>query len=425
MAEELSPVRLSALIPPAFRDVHRDICAGGHRVYVLAGGRGSGKSSFASIELWLWLLRHPGANAVVYRKVAATLKRSVYEQLIWAADALGIGACVTARLTPLELELTPTGQRVLFCGADDPGKSKSLKLRRGHFGFLWFEEAAEFAGMGDLRTISASIIRGAGEAVTLLSYNPPAGARAWINREMIVDAPGRLFHRSDYRDMPEGWLGEGFLAAAEALRRSDERAWRQMYLGEVTGTGGQVFENLNVRPITAEERTGAGRIVCGLDFGFAADPDAFIRAGYDRKRRVLMLLDEFSGVRVPSERLCAEVKARAADALVRCDAAEPRMIAALRTAGVRAVAAKKGAGSVREGIRFLQQLSAIVIDPARCPRAAREFSAYEYLRDGEGEFIPDCPDRDNHTIDAVRYALEDEIRAREARTIRREETGIG
>ena len=86
--------------------------------------------------------------------------------------------------------------------------------------------------------------------------------------------------------MPPDWLGDSFLAEAEALRLSDETAWRHMYLGEVTGTGGQVFENLKLRPVLPEEWHGFPTY-CGLDFGFAADPDAFVRCAYDRKRRRL------------------------------------------------------------------------------------------------------------------------------------------
>ena len=107
-----------------------------------------------------------------------------------------------------------------------------------------------------------------------------------------------------------------------------------------------------------------------------------------------------------------------------CDSADPRMIQELRLRGVNAVGAKKGPGSVREGIRWLQELREIVIDPARCPNAAREFALYEYEQDGRGGFRADCPDRDNHLIDAVRYALEDLIHRRSAKTVNRSRLGL-
>ena len=214
--------RLSELTAPVFYEVHRDIRAHGHREYMLRGGRGSGKSSFLSLEILWGMLKTPGANAIVYRKVAATLRESVYEQMLWAIERLGIGDFFEMRLSPPEIIYRPTGQRILFRGADDPGKSKSIKCAKGWFGYLWFEEISEFSGMTDVRTIKASVLRG-GEGITLYSYNPPESASNWINAETIAPRPDRMIHESSYLDMPPEWLGESFIAEAEALRAANAR----------------------------------------------------------------------------------------------------------------------------------------------------------------------------------------------------------
>ena len=146
-------VRLSEQIAPVFYDLHRDFQRGGHAEYWLKGGRGSAKSSFASVEVVLSILKNPDVNAVVYRKVAATLRESVYEQIGWAIGRMGLSEWFRFRLAPLEIDYLPTGQRILFRGADDPGKSKSIKLAKGYFGLLWFEELAEFSGMDAVRSI--------------------------------------------------------------------------------------------------------------------------------------------------------------------------------------------------------------------------------------------------------------------------------
>lgn len=388
--------------------MHRDILAGGHGEYWLRGGRGSGKSSFVSLEIVLGLMKNPRANAIVYRKVANTLRESVYGQMLWAIGRLGLAGEFLPRLAPLEIENTRTGQKILFRGADDPGKSKSIKLAKGYFGFLWFEELDEFAGIRDVRTIKASVLRGHDRAVTFCTYNPPQSARNWVNAEALVPRPDRLTHESDYRGVPEKWLGRTFIDEAERLKETDSRAYRHMYLGEITGTGGQVFDNLALRPLSAEEKR-AGRAYCGLDFGFAADPDAFVRAGYDPARRRLWIFEEFCASRVPAQRLAEEVGRRAAGGIVRCDSADPRMIHQLRGCGVNAVAVKKGPGSVAAGVRWLQELSEIAIDPAVCPHAAREFAGYEYPPAPDGGFLSEFPDRDNHLIDALRYAMEPHI----------------
>ena len=179
----------------------------------------------------------------------------------------------------------------------------------------------------------------------LYTYNPPRSAREWVNKEALVPREGRMRHHSDYRGMPPEWLGDSFLAEAEALRLSDETAWRHMYLGEVTGTGGQVFENLKLRPVLPEEWHGFPTY-CGLDFGFAADPDAFVRCAYDRKRRRLYVVDEFASTGLLTDRLAREVRARCGPDLTTCDSAEPRSIAQLRALGLRVTAARKGPDSV-------------------------------------------------------------------------------
>ena len=393
--------------------------------YWLKGGRGSGKSTAASVELLLGLLRDPDANAIVYRKVAATLRESAYEQLLWSAERLGLGERFRGRLSPLEIQCPETGQRILFRGADDPGKSKSIKLAKGYFRYLWLEEFSEFDGMEDLLSIRASTLRGGrGRCVTLLTYNPPREPGHWVNAEALIPAPGRRVHESSYLGMPPSWLGESFLAEAEGLRASNERAWRNMYLGEVTGTGGQVFDNLALRPIAPGDTEGLHTFLNGLDFGFAADPDALVRVAYDPRSRRLFLLAEYYGAHTPIDELAGQAQEMCKAEAVRCDSAEPRMIAELRARGVRAIGAKKGPGSVAHGIRWLQSLHEIVIDPARCPNAAREFAGYACRPDGHGGFLAEYPDRDNHAIDAVRYALEPLMGAKAARCVDRRGMGI-
>ncbi len=419
MTNELR-LRLSRVIAPPFRPVWRRLKRGDVREVWLSGGRGSGKSSFAAVAVLALLLLHPERHAIVYRRVAATLRESVYGQLLWAIDQLGLTRFVKCSLSPLELTLLPTGQRILFRGMDDAAKSKSIKLQKGHIGVLWLEELGEMESLESMRTVQLSVLRG-GAGVTICSYNPPPSMRAWVNQEALRDEPGRLIHRSDYRALPRAWLGEAFLGQAEALRRSDEAAWRHVFLGEPATAGGQVFTRLALRPPT--DADASGELLCGLDFGFAADPDALVIARYSRKRRALIIVDELVARGLTTDALAQAIRERLLrtgisprDALITCDCADPRMIAELRALGLCCISAKKGAGSIMSGIRWLQSLNELAIDPARCPVAAREFSLCEYLRDESG-FLPQLRDRDNHTIDALRYACEREAAAPCARWV--------
>ena len=403
-------IRVSDLIAPAFLAIHRDIKRGGHAEYWLKGGRGSTKSSFAATEIILGILRDPMANAIVYRKVAATLRESVYEELTKVILRMGLEPWFRFRLSPLQITYKPTGQKILFRGADDPAKSKSIALSRGYFGFLWFEELSEFAGVEDIRTIRASVIRGAGSgrAAVLCSYNPPATSAAWVNAESLVPKPGRLVHASSYLDVPAEWLGEAFLAEAEALKAVDERAYRHMYLGEVTGTGGQVFDNLAIRPITDAETASFGATYAGLDWGWFPDPAHFARCAYFPAQRRLYVYDELRTVRTANRdlaRLLIDRKGVTPGEEIIADSAELKSIADMRDEGLRVIGATKGPGSVAAGTKWLQSLREIVIDPERCPETAREFATYEYERTREGTYVDAYPDKDNHSIDAVRYAL--------------------
>lgn len=391
-----------------FWDLYDDLKRDGHAEYWLKGGRGSTKSSFISLVIVRGLLADPNANAIIYRKVGNTIKDSVYSQMLWAIDQLQLAPWFQAKVSPFELIYKPTGQRVLFRGADDPLKSKSIKLQHGYFRYLWFEELSEFRGMEDIRTIKQSVFRGVDRGVTLYSYNPPKSAQNWVNTEALKSVTGRLVHHSTYLDVPKEWLKEAFISEAERLAQSNERAYRNEYMGEVTGTGGTVFDNLVLREISADEIGGFGAVYAGMDFGWFPDPLHFVRCAYDPARRRLCIFDEYRTVKTSNAdvyRILTEQKQLTAAEEVIADSAEMKSVNDMRSYGMRCVAATKGPGSVRASMRWLQALNEIVIDPERCPEAAKEFSQYEYERTRDGEFVDAYPDANNHAIDAVRYAL--------------------
>ena len=183
---------MGSIIASAFRDVSRDVRDMRHAEYMLCGGRGSTKSSFISIMIVLGLLLDSDANAIVYRRVGNTLKDSVYAQIVWAIGMLKRDGEFICRKSPMEIIRPTTGQRIMFRGADDPMKSKSIKLTRGYFKYLWFEELTEFRGMEDIRTIKQSVLRGGEKTVTFYSYNPPRSAQNWVNREVLLPRADRL-----------------------------------------------------------------------------------------------------------------------------------------------------------------------------------------------------------------------------------------
>lgn len=405
----ISMTKLSNVIAPSFKPVHKDLKRDGHTHYWFGGGRGSTKSSFVAIEIILGIMRDPNSNAVVLRKVKDTLKDSVFEQLCWAIDVLGVESYWYVPEAKLVLTYLPTGQQIRFRGADKPKKIKSMKFARGYCKFLWYEEVDEFTGMEEIRMINQSLMRGGKKFTVFYSYNPPKSSNNWVNTEVLLTRNDRLAHHSNYLTVPKEWLGEQFVVEAEHLKETKPLAYQHEYLGEVTGTGGEVFDNVKIRPITDEEISNFDNLKRGLDFGYAIDPLSYGTMHYDRKKKRLYIFHELYKVGLSNYDAHKHIKEENKDnELVYADSAEPKSIHELRQYGLKVRAVKKGPDSIKYGIQFLQSLEEIIIDDIRCPETAREFLTYELEKDANGNFKAKFPDINNHAIDMTRYALNDE-----------------
>lgn len=402
----MSDILLSEKIGPAFYSIAHDIFRHGHTHYDFSGGRGSLKSSTVSIIVPLLLVGNPGTHALVLRKVANTIRDSVYAQYIWAIGELGMAAYWEAKVSPMELIYKPTGQKIMFRGADDPMKIKSIKVPFGYIAVTHFEEKDQFAGRAEIRTILQSTMRGGSVFWNFESYNPPISRDNWANKDSLEERADRLCHKSTYLQAPPEWLGQQFIDEAEHLKETDERAYQHEYLGIPVGTGGNVFENLELREITDEEMSHFDQIYQGVDYGWFPDPFAFIRLHYDRARETIYLMDEIYQNKLTNEASGNIIIQRGyKDAYITCDSAEPKSVADYRAMGLPAKAAVKGPGSVDYGMKWLQRRK-IVIDRRRTPNAYNEFVNYEYERNKDGDIISGYPDANNHLIDATRYALE-------------------
>ena len=414
-------VSLKDLIAPQFYSIHWDILEGKHTHYKMYGGRGSTKSSFVSIEIIYGMMQDPNANAACFRKVKDTLAESVFEQLLWAIDALEVSHLWKVTLSPLRLTYKPTGQKIVFRGCDDPNKSNSIKVRKGYFKYIWYEERAEFPGDEDERKINQSLMRGGDKYVVFYTWNPPKSLNSWVNQDVLEEREDTLCNHSTYLTVPREWLGEQFFIEAEELRKRKILAYRHEYLGEAIGNGGKVFDNIIIRKITDEEIAMFDKIRQGLDFGFAADPLAYERMHLNKKQRRLYIFGEVYQTNLRSSKAVEYIKIlNPENKIITADSEEPRSIDTFNELGLRVVGAKKGPGSVDHGIAYLSDdLEEIIIDPVRCPNAAREFNSYELEKDKNGNFKGGYPDKDNHSIDAVRYGLEGDRTMKKAKIRKR------
>lgn len=406
-------MNLSSIIAPSFFDIHKYIKQNKYTHYWLGGGRGSTKSSFISIEIVLNMMKDPNANAVVLRKIGNTLENSVYNQVIWAIDKLGVSQYWQIKKSPLEITYIPYGTKIIFRSSDDPIKLKSIKFTKGYAKYIWFEEVTEFFGMEEIRNINQSLLRGGDKFCVFYSYNPPKSMNNWVNQEVLEEREDKIFHKSTYLDVPVEWLGPQFIIEAEHLKKTKPKEYDNEYLGEVTGTGGAVFDNVIIREITDEEISHFDRIKDGIDFGYAVDPSVYTQNHFDKTRRRLYIFNEIYEVGLSNRNLWEKILSKKiSNSQITADSAEPKSIAELNSLGrMTVLSAKKGPDSVEYGIKWLQKLDEIIIDNKRCPNTAKEYISYEYERDKEGNFISKYPDKNNHSIDATRYSREQDMRS--------------
>lgn len=413
MTAAVQRVSLRSLIAASFYAVWADMRRFAHRFYWLAGGRGSTKSSVASLRVVCGILEDPDANAVVFMQGKTDIRQSVLEQIMWAVDKLGLSDYFVVKTAPTEVIYLPTGQKILFRGMDDPRKTKSIKVRRGYIKFIWFEELDRFDGMRAIMTALLSVMRGGARYQVIFTYNPPESTANWVNAEERKYKANRYVHHSDYRSVPREWLGDAFFEEAEDMKRNNPVMYEHVFLGKVTGTGSEVFTNLSNREISDEEIARFRNVRHGLDLGHTNDESALIASSYDPRTKTLYIFDEwvkhcaFADV-IFNEAIQAKGLTRT-HIVGDAGGLGVAIIGEINRYGACVHKAQKPKNSVEIGMLWLRRLNCIVIDPKRCPRTWDEFSTYEFKRLRDGTLLDEYPDMNNHKIDATRYGNEDFI----------------
>lgn len=388
----------------AFVDINRQIKP--NIEYVFEGGRGGLKSSFVAFKIVELIKNNPQMHACITRQVAGTLKDSVYANMKWAINELGLMEEFECKVSPLEIKYIKTGQTIYFRGLDDETKLKSIKPEFGYIGILWKEEKDQMKGDAQERSVNQSVLRGGDESYDFSSYNPPKSKSNWVNRIKLMPNPKRVIHHSSYLEAPAEWLGQKFIDDAAHLKEINPEAYEHEYLGVPNGDGGNVFEYLEIRDITDEEISRMDRIFAGVDFGWYPDAFCYLRTYYDSAREKIYLIDELYVNKWSNSKTADWIKKKGYDDYTMiCDSAEPKSVNDFRDAGLPARGAIKGPGSIEYGFKFLQTKT-IVIDPKRTPNAYKEITEYEYDRDKEGNVISGYPDGNDHAISALRYAYE-------------------
>lgn len=374
------------------------------RYRVCKGSRASKKSKTAALNAIFRIMKYPQSNLLVIRKTFATLKDSCYTDLRWAIRRFGVESLFECKQSPLEITYKPTGQKILFRGLDDPLKITSITVSVGCLCWLWIEEAYEIDSEADFNMLDESIRgitpEGLFKQITL-TFNPWSD-RHWLKRRFFdISNEDVLAITTNY--MCNEWLDKADKRLFENMKESNPKRYEVAGLGNWGVTEGLIFENWRTEDLTELIPT-FDNIYCGMDFGYSIDPNALIKVHISKAQRKIYVFDEWYQAGMTDSELLRVCKDFFGNLYVICDSAEPKTIDYLASGGIKAVPAMKGTDSINRGIRWLQGYEIIVHKD--CQNFINEISQYHWQEDKYGNAMAKAVDKDNHLLDALRYATE-------------------
>lgn len=393
------------------------------RYRVCKGSRASKKSTTTAMNLIYRIMEYPESNALVVRKTYRTLLDSCFAQLKWAVNRLGVKEYFDFKLSPLEIIYKPTGQKILFRGLDDPLKVTSVTVDVGSLCFLWIEEAYEIMSESDFdmldESIRGEVPKGHFKQITL-TFNP-WNERHWIKRRFFDKADKDVLAITTNYTCNE-WLDRSDLNVFERMKENNPRRYQVAGLGNWGIVDGLIYENFEERQFTLEDVKDY-KTVAGLDFGYTNDPTAFFIGFLDKKDSILYVWDEMYSKGLSNKKIYENIKNMGySKEKITGDSAEPKSIDELKGYGLRIKGAKKGKDSILNGIQWIQDLK-IVIHP-HCNNFLTEISNYQWDKDKFGKALNRPIDDFNHLLDAMRYALEDDIQSKTIKAVNRSILGL-
>ena len=386
------------------------------RTQIYYGGSASGKSVFLAQRCVADIIKG-GRNYLVCRAVGKYVPRSVWMEIQRVIKDWGLESLFTYRIQAQVIECVANNHQIIFTGLDDTEKLKSIVPKVGAITDIWVEEATE-TNKSDIRTLFKRQ-RGGDEGIPkrlTMSFNPILQSH-WIYKEYfenIAWTDDQTEYEDDELTIMKSWyVHNKFLTQGDIddLENETDEYYYQVYtLGNWGVLGNVVFNNWKVEDLSGIENQFTNRRN-GLDFGFSADPAAIVCTHYDREKKTIYIFDELYETGLTNDKLALLANDLVGEDMVVCDSSEPKSIAELQMHGTRAAGAIKGKDSVLHGIQWLQQ-NTIIIDK-KCINTRNEFMKYAWKegKDGLAVSPPRPVDRDNHLIDALRYAYEGDSRA--------------
>ena len=382
------------------------------REIISKGGRGSIKSNFWAAIAEETILGDPQAHVVYTRRYKTDLRGSVYNQFMKTIIRHNTLDDWEFTTSPMMAKYKKTGQCVIFVGADKPISLKSYNLSFGYVKLLLHEECDEMAGLEQMDNIEDTFLRSDTPAIDVKIFNPPKSANNFMNEyvEKCRKKEGTYICHSYYYNVPVKWLGQRFFDRAEQFKKHKPRYYDNNYLGLVTGTGGAIFENVEVRTITDEEIENMPYFSYGLDFGYE-HPQTFEKSYYDSDADVLYCVGEVFAKRCKNSTFARRLK-KFMDVEIIADSARPDSINEMRDWGFNITGAKKrwGNGKGRDYCwEWLQETTKIIVDPDRCPNLKKELTTLEHEQLADGSFSSEYPKLGEDCIMALIYGLNRDI----------------
>lgn len=372
------------------------------------GGRGSIKSNFWAAIVEETIYNDDQAHCVFTRRYKTDLRGSVYNQFMKTIIRHGRIDDWEFTTSPMRAVYKKTGQQVLFVGADKPISLKSYNVTFGYVKMLLHEEADEMAGVAQMDNIEDTFLRSDTPALDVKIFNPPQSANNFMNAyvEEKRNDPSTYIAHSYYYNVPQKWLGKRFFERAEWFKQHKPRYYQNNYLGEVTGTGGVIFENIETRNLTDEFIQELPYFNYGLDFGYE-HPQVFIKAYYDSDTDILYPVEEVYSRRCKNSTFARKIN-KYKNVEILADSARPDNIKEMQDWGFDIIGAKKrwGANNGRDYCwEWLRQCNKIVVDPERTPHLYKELTTLEFEQLKDGTFSSEYPRLNEDCIMALIYGL--------------------
>ena len=381
------------------------------RVQIYFGGASSGKSVFLAQRDIIDVMKG-GRNFLVCRQIGRTLRGSVVQEITKIIKEWGLSELFNINKTDGTVSCS-NGYQIIFAGLDDVEKLKSVTPALGVFTDIRIDEATET----DWASIKQLLKRQRGGSKNFpkrltLSFNPILKSHflfseyfsklGWADDQKEYISPALSILKTTYRD-------NKFLTPDDVydLESETDEYYKSVYTDGNWGMlGGVIFTNWRVEDLSEMTAQFTNRRH-GLDFGFSSDPAAVVNTHYDTSRKTIYIYKELYETGLTNDILAERVREMITDERIVADSSEPKSIQELKNHAVYAAGAVKGKDSVNFGIDWLKQQT-IIVDKS-CINMQNELSQYHWKKDAGGNSLKIPVDKNNHLIDALRYAYEDEM----------------